>query len=68
MIDWAKYMISDMVKHGEIEKESEENGNENNFSEKDLDSIAERVISKLNNTEKEKEKDNNDNDEQESEE
>lgn len=66
MIDWAQYMLDDMVKHGEIEKESEEQKNENNFSEKDLDSIAERVISKLNNAEKETE--NNEDQEQESEE
>lgn len=55
MIEWAQYMIDDMVKHGEIEKESEGKKNENNLSEKDLDSIAERVISKLNNTEKDME-------------
>lgn len=53
MIDWAQYMLDDMVKHGEIKKESEEQENENNFSEKDLDRIAERVISKLNNAENE---------------
>lgn len=58
MIEWAQYMIDDMVKHGEIEKESEENKNENNLSEKDLDSIAERVISKLNNTNNNEENEN----------
>lgn len=66
MIEWAQYMIDNMVKHGEIEKESEEKKNENNLSEKDLDSIAERVINKLNSTEKEDNSEENEN-EQESE-
>lgn len=67
MIEWAQYMIDDMVKHGEIEKESEEKKNENNLSEKDLDSIAERVINKLNSTEKEKDNSEENENEQESE-